>query len=467
MKDMNTEVGRVFAAQREFQHVVKRTTAAERIAKLERLKAALESHAPEFMQALAEDTGKPPLEAFIELGGPMAELSDMIANLAAWMEPEEIGLSEHAVPGSVGRVVREPKGQVLIFGPWNFPAGLLFQPLVGAIGAGNVCMLKPSELTPKTSAVSARIIRELFEENEVAVFEGGPDVAEALLALPFDHIFFTGSTKVGKLVMAAAAKHLSTVTLELGGKSPAIVDEEVDIALTAQRISWGKFANAGQICISPDHVYLPSSKRDAFVEAVKTYIAQAYRGTGSFNTADFAQIVDSRNLQRLTQLIEDATERGAKVVEGGDVVGDRRLAPMVLIDVPEDAAIMQEEIFGPIMPILTYEAIDKVIDRVNSRDKPLALYVFSNNEKFVEDVIGRTSSGGVTVNDVIRHVAEANLPFGGAGPSGHGNYHGKYSFLAFSHTRSVYYQSPRDNPGEAVTRPPFEGKLEALLGSVG
>ena len=465
MTDIIAEIDRIFALQRDHQHIVKKTTAAERIAKLERLKAALEASVPEMMATLAEDTGKPPMEAFIELGGPMTELADMMVNLSDWMEADDVALSGHALEGARGQIVYEPKGQVLIFGPWNFPAGLLFQPLVGAIGAGNVCMLKPSELTPKTSALCARIVREVFDEAEVAVFEGGPEVAEALLDRPFDHIFFTGSTKVGKLVMAAAAKHLSSVTLELGGKSPAIVGEDVDVTTVAGRISWGKFANAGQICISPDHVYLPRSKRDAFVNEVTAYIDQAYRGTGSFNNDDFAQIVDTRNLQRLTRLIEDATDRGATLVTGGEVVGDRRLAPTVLVDVPEDCAIMQEEIFGPILPILTYDAIDEVIAKVRSRHKPLALYVFSENAGFVDDVIARTSSGGVTVNDVIRHVAEPNLPFGGAGPSGHGNYHGKFSFLTFSHTRSVYYQSPREDPAAAMTRPPFAGKLEAILGN--
>jgi aldehyde dehydrogenase (NAD+) len=465
MSEIARNIARVFDLQRGYKHIVKRTSATERIAKLELLRNSLNAHAQDLISALGRDTGKPPLEAFIELTGPLGELNDICPFLAEWMKPEEVALSRNAVPGARAKIIHEPKGQVLIFGPWNFPSGLLFQPLVGAIAAGNVCMLKPSELTPATSALSVKIIRELFPEEEVAIFEGGPEVAQILLQHPFDHIFFTGSTKVGKLVMSAAASHLSTVTLELGGKSPAIVDSKVDLSKIARRIAWGKFANAGQVCLSPDHVYVPKGLRDAFVAEVRAYLNEAYYKDGQFNTSDLAQIVDARNLQRLTRLIDDAKARGAKVVQGGNLVGDRRLAPTIVVDVPADAGMMQEEIFGPIMPVMDYDDIDDVIDQVNGRDKPLALYVFSDDEAFVDKVLGRTSSGGATVNDVIRHVTEPTLPFGGAGASGHGSYHGKYSFLTFSHTRSIYLQSPHDSPMEGITRPPFAGKLEAILGA--
>jgi aldehyde dehydrogenase (NAD+) len=463
MSEIATDITRVFGLQRLHKHIVRRTTAAQRIAKLERLRDSLKAHAQDLMAALGRDTGKPPLEAFIELTGPLGELNDICPFLEEWMKPEQVVLGPNALPGARAQIVHEPKGQVLIFGPWNFPSGLLFQPLVGAIAAGNVCILKPSELTPATSALSVKIIRELFPEEEVAIFEGGPEVAQLLLQQPFDHIFFTGSTKVGKLVMAAAATHLSSVTLELGGKSPAIVDSKVDLPKIARRIAWGKFANAGQICLSPDHVYVPKGLRDSFVAEVRAYLNEAYYKDGQFNTGDLAQIVDDRNLKRLTGLIGDATARGAKVVQGGGMVGERRLAPTILVDVPKDAAIMQEEIFGPIMPVLGYDDLDDVLDQVNGRDKALALYVFSEDPAFIDKVLMNTSSGGATVNDVIRHVTEPTLPFGGAGPSGHGSYHGKYSFLAFSHTRSVYLQSPQNSPMEGITRPPFAGKLEAIL----
>ncbi|HEY3653376.1 MAG TPA: aldehyde dehydrogenase family protein [Steroidobacteraceae bacterium] len=465
MSEIARDIARVFDLQRRHKHIVRRTTAAERVAKLERLRDSLKTHAQDLMAALGRDTGKPPLEAFIELTGPLGELNDVCPFLEEWMKPDEVVLGPNSLPGARGQIVQEPKGQVLIFGPWNFPSGLLFQPLVGAIAAGNVCMLKPSELTPATSALSLKIVRELFPEEEVAIFEGGPEVAQLLLQHPFDHIFFTGSTKVGKLVMAAAATHLSSVTLELGGKSPAIVDSKVDLPKIARRIAWGKFANAGQVCLSPDHVYVPKGLRDAFVAEVRAYLNDAYYKDGQFNTGDLAQIVDDRNLKRLTGLISDATARGAKVVQGGHLVGERRLAPTIVVDVPADAGIMQEEIFGPIMPVIAYDDLEDVLDQVNDREKPLALYVFSEDSAFVDKVLTRTSSGGATVNDVIRHVTEPTLPFGGAGPSGHGSYHGKYSFLAFSHTRSVYLQSSQNSPMEGITRPPFAGKLEAILGA--
>jgi len=326
-------------------------------------------------------------------------------------------------------------------------------------------VLKPAEFTPATSAVCARLLRAAFDEAEVAVVEGGPEVATALLELPFDHIFFTGSTKVGKLVMAAAARHLPSLTLELGGKSPAIVDDDVDLAQAAARIAWGKYMNAGQICLSPDYVMVSATQRDAFVAEVARHVRTSFHGAGALNESDLSQIVNERNLRRLSGLIDDAVDRGARIALGGRVLASRRIEPTILVDVPRDAAIMQEEIFGPIMPVLAYEDLDDAVRFVNGRDKPLALYVFSRRAAFVEAVLARTSSGGVTVNDVIAHVAEPRLPFGGVGPSGLGSYHGYYSFLAFSHERSVYVQAAV-NPMEAFARPPYAGKLEMLTGMI-
>ena len=302
----------------------------------------------------------------------------------------------------------------------------------------------------------------MFDEAEVAVVEGGPEVAAALLELPFDHIFFTGSGRVGKLVMAAAAKHLASVTLELGGKSPVVIDEDVNLPQAAARIAWGKYMNAGQICLSPDYVMVKPAQRDAFVAEVARYVREAFYANDTLNEADFGQIVDQRNLQRLTRLIDDAVSRGARIALGGKLREGRRIEPTILVDVPRDAAIMEEEIFGPIMPVLTYDDLDDALGEIDRRDKPLAVYVFSRRAAFIDAVLSRTSSGGVTVNDVIQHVAEPNLPFGGVGPSGLGAYHGIYSFLAFSHERSVYYQAA-ENPMEAFSRPPYAGKQEVLM----
>lgn len=461
-----TDITRIFALQQKRQHAVRATTAAERIEKLQLLRAAVVAHTPAAIAALAEDFGKPGFEAIMEAMILLAEINTAVANLEQWMKPIEVTPSAIAAPGARARIVREPKGQVLIFGPWNFPFALLLQPLVGAIAAGNVCMLKPSELTPAISAVSVKLIREVFDEAEVAIVEGGPEVASALLELPFDHIFFTGSTKVGKLVMAAAAKHLSSVTLELGGKSPVIVDEDVDLAQAASRIASGKYMNAGQICLSPDYILIKPAQRDAFVEEVSRYVHTSLYADGALNEADFGQIVNERNLQRLTGLIDDAVARGARVALGGKARDGRRIEPTILVDVPRDAAIMQEEIFGPIMPVLTYDDLDDALAEVNGRDKPLALYVFSRRPEFIDAVLSRTSSGGATVNDVLQHCAEPNLPFGGVGPSGVGAYHGLHSFLAFTHERSVYYQAA-ENPRETFSRPPYVGKLELLAKKIG
>lgn len=461
-----TGIARVFALQDRHQHAVRATSAAQRAAKLKALRGAIVAQLPAAVAALAEDFGKPDFEATMEVMALLGEIDTVVASLGQWMKPVEVTPSAHAAPGTQARIVREPKGQVLIFGPWNFPFALLLQPLVGAIAAGNVCILKPSELTPATSAVCAQLIRAVFDEAEVAIVEGGPEVASALLEYRFDHIFFTGSTKVGKLVMAAAARHLSSVTLELGGKSPVIIDEDVDLAQAASRISWGKYMNAGQICLSPDYILVKPAQRDAFVDEVARYIRDSYYANDALNEADVVQIVDERNMQRLTRLIDDAVCRGARIAVGGKVRAGRRIEPTVLVDVPRDAAIMQEEIFGPIMPVLTYDDLDDVLGQINGRDKPLALYVFSRRPEFVDAVLARTSSGGVTINDVIQHVAEPNLPFGGVGPSGQGAYHGIYSFLAFSHERSVYYQAA-ENPMEAFSRPPYAGKVDVLAKMLG
>lgn len=456
------EIGRVFALQGVHKRALRATSTAERIAKLQALRAAVVAHQQETSRALAADFGKPELQAAAESSAVLGEIDYFIANLSHLMDPIEVTPGPTAAPGSEARILHEPRGRIAIFGPWNFPFSLLLQPLVGAIAAGNACILKPSELTPATAAHTVRLIRSLFAESEVAIFEGGPDVAEALLELPFDHIFFTGSTKVGKVVMAAAARHLASVTLELGGKSPAIIDEDADIAQAAARIARGKFVNAGQVCLSPDHVWVKSSQRDAFVVAFVAAIRDSLYPDGILDETRLGQIIDDRNLERLTRLIDDAVSRGARMCCGGNVLATRRLEPTVLIDVPRDAEMMQEEIFGPIMPILAYDDLDDVVDELNRRDKPLALYVFSRRADVVDSILSRTSSGGVTVNDVIQHAAERNLPFGGVGPSGQGSYHGRYSFLTFSHQRSIYYQTAESPPGD-VLHSPNAGEAGSLV----
>jgi aldehyde dehydrogenase (NAD+) len=322
---------------------------------------------------------------------------------------------------------------------------LTFGPLAAAVAAGNCCIVKLTDLCPATAGVAARIIKQAFDEKDVALFEGGVEVATALLDLPFNHIFFTGSTRVGKLVMAAAARNLATVTLELGGKSPVIVDEGADVKKVAGDLAAAKQFNGGQACISPDYVFIREQQKDGLVEEFRAKVKQnLYRDDGSIKKESIAQIVNDQNFARIKRLFDDAVAKGAKIAVGGTLeAADRTIHPTLLTDVTPDMAIMQEEIFGPIVPLLTYKNIDDVIEHISRRDKPLALYIYSNNRSNIDKVLNRTSSGGVTVNGFFSHYLENQLPFGGVNQSGMGSYHGVFGFKTFSHERSVYIQDKR------------------------
>jgi aldehyde dehydrogenase (NAD+) len=317
--------------------------------------------------------------------------------------------------------------------------------MAAAIAAGNCCMVKLTDLCPATARVAAKIVREAFEEKEVALFEGGVDVATALLGLPFNHIFFTGSTRVGKLIMAAAAKHLATVTLELGGKSPVIVDEDADVKKVGGDLAAAKQFNGGQACISPDYVFIKEHQKDALVEEFRAKVRQnLYRDDGSIKKESIAQIVNAQNFGRIKKLFDDAVAKGAKIAVGGTLEeADRTIHPTLLTDVTPDMLIMQEEIFGPVVPVLTYRNIDDVIAYISSRPKPLALYIYSNSQNNIEKLLSRTSSGGVTINGFFSHYLENQLPFGGVNQSGMGSYHGVFGFRTFSHERAVYIQANR------------------------
>jgi aldehyde dehydrogenase (NAD+) len=327
----------------------------------------------------------------------------------------------------------------LILGPWNFPLGLTFGPLAAAVAAGNCCMVKLTDLCPATAAAAGKIIRSVFDENEVALFEGDVSVAEALLELPFNHIFFTGSTRVGKLVMAAAAKHLSSVTLELGGKSPVIVDATANLEKLAADLARAKQFNGGQACICPDYVFVGKAQREALVQSFAAHVKSNLYADGEIQKENIAQIVNARNFERVKAMLEDAVAKGAVISVGGKLdAADLTVHPTMLTDVTPDMRIMQEEIFAPLLPVMTYENIDDAISFISSRDKPLALYIYSDDQDTVESVLRRTSSGGVTVNGVFSHYLENRLPFGGVNQSGMGNYHGYFGFRAFSHERAVY-----------------------------
>jgi aldehyde dehydrogenase (NAD+) len=408
------------------------------------LKSAVEAHGDDILAAVKQDTRKPENEIRVtEFLNVIANIERNINNLDEWMKPVEVVTSVNK--SDKARIVYEARGVCLILGPWNFPLGLVMGPLAAAIAAGNCCIVKLTDLCPATAKVAARIIMESFDEREVALFEGGVDAATAVLELPFNHIFFTGSTRVGKLVMAAAAKNLSTVTLELGGKSPVIVDEDADLQKVAGDLAAAKQFNGGQACISPDYVFIKPRQKDALIEGFQAKVRQnLYGDDGKIRKEGIAQIVNDQNFARIKKLFDDAVDKGARVAVGGTLEeADRTIHPTMLTDVTPDMLIMQEEIFGPIVPVLTYEKIDDVIQYISDRAKPLALYIYSNNRDTVDKILSRTSSGGVTVNGFFSHYLENQLPFGGVNQSGMGSYHGVFGFKAFSHERAIYIQESR------------------------
>jgi len=438
------DMERTFALQQAQQWVTKSTTAEQRKEKLRKLKSAVEAHGDEIVAAVKQDTRKPENEIRVtELLNVIANIERNINNLEDWMKPVEVPPSQNK--NDKAKIVYEARGVCLILGPWNFPLGLVMGPLAAAIAAGNCCMVKLTDLCPATARVAAKIVKEAFEEKEVALFQGGVDVATALLGLPFNHIFFTGSTRVGKLIMAAAAKHLATVTLELGGKSPVIVDEDADVKKVGGDLAAAKQFNGGQACISPDYVFIKEHQKDALVEEFRAKVRQnLYRDDGSIKKESIAQIVNAQNFGRIKKLFDDAVAKGAKITVGGTLEeADRTIHPTLLTDVTPDMLIMQEEIFGPVVPVLTYRNIDDVIAYISSRPKPLALYIYSNSQNNIEKVLSRTSSGGVTINGFFSHYLENQLPFGGVNQSGMGSYHGVFGFRTFSHERAVYIQANR------------------------
>lgn len=439
--DSRAEMARVFNAQRANRVSLKASTAVQRGARLQKLRDAIVAHADEIDEALFVDLRKPRMGAqHFEITSVLNEIDTALEGLEDWMQDTEVTPSPHFT-GNRTYVMYEPRGVVLLLGPWNFPFSLVFAPLVPIAAAGNACIVKPNEMQPRTSAVTAKIIREVFDEAEVAVFEGGVPFAEALLDLPFDHVFFTGSPAVGKRVMAAAAKHLATVTLELGGKCPAIVDRGVDFAKTVAMVVAARFRNAGQLCLAVDHVWVPEELRDSFVQVAKAVIDQMFYVDGKLVAERLARIVDDRNFERVNGYVSEAVGRGAKVVIGGEVdAQDRTIHPAVLVDVPLDARIMHEEIFGPILPVLTYRSLDEVTNHIDATGKPLALYVFSPDQQFIDQVLLHSSSGGVTVNGVMMHYAESRLPFGGVNGSGIGRYKGVHGFRELSNGRSIFVQ---------------------------
>jgi len=403
-----------------------------RRAQLERLAGGLERHEAALLSALQADLGKSPGQGYAsELGLVQMEIRHALRHLRRCAAPRRHRTPWFVAPAR-GWVQSEPFGVALILGPWNYPVQLLINPLVSAIAAGNCVVLKPSELAPRTAKAVTELIRDCFDEQFVTLVNGGADVAEALLSERFDKIFFTGSTRVGRLVMAAAAKHLTPVTLELGGKCPAIVCADAQVELAARRIAWGKFMNAGQTCVAPDFVLIAREARDPFVAAMKKALREFY-GDDPAGCEDYGRIVNQAHFERLVNYLRDG-----KAVHGGQHdVKNLFIAPTILADVSADAAVMQEEIFGPILPVLEFDKLDDALAFLRDRPTPLALYLFTRGRATEARVLAETRSGGACVNDVVSHMIGAGLPFGGLGESGMGSYHGHAGFEAFSHRRAM------------------------------
>jgi len=399
---------------------------------LQKLATGLERHESALFAALQADLGKSPFQAYAtELGLVQSEIRHTLRNLRRWVTPSRRPTPWLLWPAG-GWVQPEPLGVALIVGPWNYPSQLLLTPFASAIAAGNCVVLKPSELAPRTAEAITALVRENFAADFISVANGGPDVAEALLGERFDKIFFTGSTRVGRVVMAAAAKHLTPVTLELGGKCPVIVCADAPVELAARRIAWGKFMNSGQTCVAPDFVLVPRGLREAFVAALKQAIQEFY-GEDPSRYEEYGRIVNTHHFERLVSYLDDG-----KVVYGGERnAKDLYLAPTILTEVSSDAPVMQEEIFGPILPVLEFDNLDDALAMLRDRPTPLALYVFTSDRATEARVLAETRSGGACLNDVVSHMVGTGLPFGGLGESGMGAYHGRTGFDAFTHRRAV------------------------------
>lgn len=429
---------------------------AWRVTQLQALHRLIEEHEARIFDALRADLGKPACETMIsETGFVKADIAHALRHLRRWMRPRRVGVGIANQPGRA-RIVPQPKGVVLIIAPWNYPFQLALSPLVAALAAGNCAVVKPSELAPATADLLADLLPRYVDARAVRVVTGGVDASTALLDQPFDHVFFTGSTQVGRIVMQAAARHLTPVTLELGGKSPCLVAPDADLAIAARRIAWGKFLNAGQTCVAPDYVLITPDRADAFVAELAKAV-QRFFGDDPARSPDYARIIHDRHFDRLAAMCQ----QGDAVIGGQTDRSTRYIAPTLLRRPDMTAAVMQEEIFGPILPIVEVPDMDTAIRFVTDRPHPLALYLFSRDRGLQDQVLTRTRSGGLCLNDTVLHLAEQGLPFGGVGPSGMGAYHGQRGFEEFSHLKPVL---AKPEWGEVPLRyPPYTKRKAALL----
>ncbi len=442
-------------------------SAANRKDRIERAIGLLKTHQDRLVAAMRDDFGhrSEHQSLFTDIASCIGPLRHAQASLEKWMKPQKrkVGPFPLNLLGAKARVEYQPLGVVGVISPWNFPVNLTFTPLAGVLAAGNRCMIKPSEYTPATSEVMAEIIPTAFDELEIAVVVGGPQTGADFSSLPFDHLLFTGATSVARHVMRAASDNLVPVTLELGGKSPVVVGRSADIQKTADAIMMGKTLNAGQICLAPDYVLVPEEKVDDFVESAARSVEKMYPTL--LDNPDYTSVINERHYERLNGYLDEARERGARVVEVNPAGEDFRqqpnhkIPPTLVVNPDEDLALMQDEIFGPVLPVKGYGQIDETIDYVNGKDRPLGLYYFGQDGAEEEKVLTHTTSGGVTVNDVVMHVAQEDLPFGGVGPSGMGAYHGHDGFRTFSHAKSIFTQSKINVAELAGLKPPYGEKM--------
>lgn len=457
-----TELRRLFQTQQDWRWSAAQTGAAERQAILRRLHDALRVGRVALADALALDLGKSRAEAEItELHPVLEELQFIIRRLPRWMAPRRVA-TPLMLAGASSEVQFQARGVTLILSPWNYPVNLALSPLIASLAAGNTVILKPSEKAPNVARALRHLLEGVFEPRLVAVVEGDGAVAHTLTTLPFDHIFFTGSGDIGRKVMAAAAQNLSSVTLELGGKSPALLHPSADLKTAAERVAWGKLLNAGQTCVAPDYVLLPETMRDAFVLEMDAVIARRYGDRAWLRAGpDYGRMVDAASVERLEQLTARSVQQGARVALGGEFdPAERFISPTVVTDVTPGMPLMGEELFGPVLPVLTYREFGEALALVRRLDPPLALYLFAEDDAATQQVKSETTSGGMVVGGTVIHLINPHLPFGGVGKSGMGNYHGEHGFRTFSHERAVL-REPRPSPVRLLY-PPYGRPLPRL-----
>ncbi|TAD94752.1 MAG: aldehyde dehydrogenase family protein [Bacteroidetes bacterium] len=459
------DIQKVFQAQKQKSWQLKMQSIEERKQKLQKLHDIILTYDQQICQAIHQDFRKAFQETRItEIYPVLSEIKNVIKNLSVWAKPKKVSNSL-VMLGTNSYIKPESKGVALIISPWNYPFQLAISPLTYAIAAGNCAIIKPSEMTPNTSEMIKKMISEIFDSKEIAVLEGDATLSTELLKLPFDHIFFTGSPQIGKVVMRAAAEHLTSVTLELGGKSPVVVDQSANLEITAEKLVWGKFVNNGQTCVAPDYLLVHESVKDELLKKIQICIENSYnsQGKGIENSDSYCRIINQRNWQRIKNLIENALENGAKIEIGGQIdAKDNFIAPTLISEVHLEMKIMQEEIFAPVLPVIAYKNLEEAIEIIVAKEKPLAMYIFSENNENIELLLQKTSAGGTCVNDCLIHLGHHELPFGGVNNSGIGKTHGFFGFEAFSNMRAVLKQQTFYNTFK-LFYPPYNFRTKKLV----